>query len=184
MKQLFLSLALVSVAATSFANVNRPIRHDDGIYINAYGASAYNYDSSASSSKFNHYGNGVMVGLGYQFNSHLALEGEFGYFSVNDHSGLNRVYQPAIALKAIAPMLGNINLFAKVGVAENIYNFDGSQSNQHKFRPLVGLGAGISLTQAIEVDALVQSTIDHETVNQHKSWTGNSFVGAGVTVYF
>ena len=187
MKKVLLSIALLSIGYSAFAaDVDRPVYRDHGVYVYGYGAAGYAYDSQNSSNKFDHYGNGGIVGSGYQFSQNFALEMEVGYFKGNSGSGVDKVYQPALVAKGIIPLMGDFNLFGKVGIADNMYRYsDDNTADKNKLRPLVGLGFGYNISQAFEVDAIFQTTMSHETVDgNNKAWLGNGFIGVGVTVHF
>lgn len=189
MKKIAISLFLLGVSTSIIA---RPISHDNGFYVGLLGGAAYTYNTHAngfSYSKFTHFGSVVIGDAGYQFNQFFATEADFGYYHPTiSNTQVARIYQPAIVLKGIVPLMGNFSIYGKVGVAENMYRYNDSEPNHNETKPLVGVGASYSVTQAFELTLIAQSTIGRYTNEannpQQRGWDGISIIGAGINLYF
>jgi len=191
MKKIAISLFLLG-AVTAVKAEERPIYHNDGLYLGLLGASAYTYDTHAngfSYSKFTHLGNAIIGNAGYQFNEFFATELDAGYYDATaSDTQVSKIYQPAVVLKGIVPLMGDFSLYGKVGIAENMYRYDDHQPSYNETRPLVGVGASYSITQTFELTLLAQSTCGHYSNDDNdptqRGWNGVSIVGAGINFYF
>lgn len=188
MKKIAISLILLGVGSAVFA---RPIERSNGFYAGLSGGTSYTYDTHAngfSYSKFTHFGNTVIGTAGYQFNQFFAAETDFAYYHPTVDTPISRIYEPAAVLKGIIPMMDGFSLYGKLGVAQDMYRYNNNTDHYNKTRPLLGLGAAYSITQVFELTFLAQSSIGHYNNDDNdptqRGWSGLSFVGAGLNVYF
>lgn len=188
MKKLVIALILIGVAS---AGIARPVYRSHGFYAGVLGASASTYNSkgiSEGGNRMSRAGYAFLSSAGYQFSQYLAAEMDFAYYKPNASTGLRKVYQSAVAMKGIIPLMDSFSFYGKLGVAETLYYPSGVGVRQYRFKPLVGLGVAYSLSKTVELTLLAQTTVDHYS---HKAsggdvngWDGLSLVGVGVNVYF
>jgi hypothetical protein len=149
----------------------------EGVYL----AAGVQASSMSREGHTHYYGPGVHVGVGYQFNSNFAIQGDAQY-AVKQHKDAaysNHVVQTSLSVKGIYPVNKQVDAFGTLGVAyinQAIkYPSFVAKDKTHAYLPLVSVGAAYH--QNANQDWTVSLSSMKSNGESHALWLNGVTVG-------